>query len=221
MLLSSLFKWFALSTHPIAMQDGLHYETFKNHLSTSLNRNIFVLNMILYSYVYMFILNDLLFNVKTNLFISLLFLNFQFIFQRAKKNIPLSQDKKFAFHQTYVTLIMNVWSCKKETTQVNTPITPQLDKKSIQSVSKIFKIISDPTRISILFLLQQQELSVGSITTSLEMEQSAISHQLRTLKEARLVKARREGKAIFYSLDDPHVVHILEQVLDHVREIAE
>lgn len=146
---------------------------------------------------------------------------FNSFFSEPKKGIPLSQDKKFAFHQTYVTLIMNVWSCKKERVQVNTPITPQLDKKSIQSVSKIFKIISDPTRISILFLLQQQELSVGSITTSLEMEQSAISHQLRTLKEARLVKARREGKAIFYSLDDPHVVHILEQVLDHVREIAE
>ena len=146
---------------------------------------------------------------------------FNSFFSEPKKGIPLSQDKKFAFHQTYVTLIMNVWSGKKERVQVNTPITPQLDKKSIQSVSKIFKIISDPTRISILFLLQQQELSVGSITTSLEMEQSAISHQLRTLKEARLVKARREGKAIFYSLDDPHVVHILEQVLDHVREIAE
>ena len=84
-----------------------------------------------------------------------------------------------------------------------------------------FKIISDPTRISILFLLQQQELSVGAITISLEMEQSAISHQLRTLKEARLVKARREGKTIFYSLDDIHVFSILEQVLTHVKEIED
>lgn len=98
------------------------------------------------------------------------------------------------------------------------PTSAMLDKESIHSVSKIFKIISDPTRISILFLLQQQELSVGAITTSLEMEQSAISHQLKTLKEARLVKARREGKAIYYSLDDNHVFSILEQVLTHVRE---
>ena len=96
-----------------------------------------------------------------------------------------------------------------------------LDKNSIFAVSKLFKIISDPTRISIFFLLQQQELSVGAITIALEMEQSAISHQLRTLKEARLVKARREGKTIFYSLDDIHVFSILEQVLTHVREIED
>ena len=104
---------------------------------------------------------------------------------------------------------------------MDTPTSSILDKNSIHAVSKLFKIISDPTRISILFLLQQQELSVGAITISLEMEQSAISHQLRTLKEARLVKARREGKTIFYSLDDIHVFSILEQVLTHVREIEE
>lgn len=103
---------------------------------------------------------------------------------------------------------------------MDTPIPSILDKNSIHAVSKLFKIISDPTRISILFLLQQ-ELSVGAITISLEMEQSAISHQLRTLKEARLVKARREGKTIFYSLDDIHVFSILEQVLTHVREIED
>jgi len=62
---------------------------------------------------------------------------------------------------------------------------------------------------------------VGAITIALEMEQSAISHQLRTLKEARLVKARREGKTIFYSLDDIHVFSILEQVLTHVKEIED
>ena len=104
---------------------------------------------------------------------------------------------------------------------MDTPTSSILDKNSIHAVSKLFKIISDPTRISILFLLQQQELSVGAITISLEMEQSAISHQLRTLKEARLVKARREGKTIFYSLDDIHVFSILEQVLTHVREIED
>lgn len=104
---------------------------------------------------------------------------------------------------------------------MDTPTSAMLDQESIHSVSKIFKIISDPTRISILFLLQQQELSVGAITTSLGMEQSVISHQLRTLKEARLVKARREGKTILYSLDDSHVFSILEQVLTHVRESEE
>ena len=104
---------------------------------------------------------------------------------------------------------------------MDTPTSSILDKNSSHAVSKLFKIISDPTRISILFLLQQQELSVGAITIALEMEQSAISHQLRTLKEARLVKARREGKTIFYSLDDIHVFSILEQVLTHVKEIED
>ena len=104
---------------------------------------------------------------------------------------------------------------------MDTPTPSILDQNSIHAVSKLFKIISDPTRISILFLLQQQELSVGAITIALEMEQSAISHQLRTLKEARLVKARREGKTIFYSRDDIHVFSILEQVLTHVKEIED
>lgn len=93
-----------------------------------------------------------------------------------------------------------------------------MDKKTIQSISKLFKVISDPTRLSILFLLQQKELSVGNIVLALDKEQSAVSHQLKTLKDARLVKARREGKSILYSLDDLHVFSILDQVLTHVNE---
>lgn len=116
---------------------------------------------------------------------------------------------------------MNNHSYEGEGVPMDTPTPSILDKNSIHAVSKLFKIISDPTRISILFLLQQQELSVWAITIALEMEQSAISHQLRTLKEARLVKARREGKTIFYSLDDIHVFSILEQVLTHVKEIED
>lgn len=97
--------------------------------------------------------------------------------------------------------------------------TSPLTNDSIQEVSKIFKMISDPTRLSILFLLQKEELSVGVIAQSLSMEQSAISHQLKTLKDSRLVKARREGKSMLYSLDDLHVFSILEQVLTHVSEL--
>ncbi|WP_225744982.1 helix-turn-helix transcriptional regulator [Marinilactibacillus sp. Marseille-P9653] len=90
--------------------------------------------------------------------------------------------------------------------------------ESLQEVSKLFKIISDPTRLSILFLLHKEELSVGSIAQSMSMEQSAISHQLKILKTSRLVKAKRVGKNMIYSLDDLHVFSILEQVLTHIEE---
>ena len=93
-----------------------------------------------------------------------------------------------------------------------------LESKYIQEISKFFKIISDPTRLSILFLLQKEELSVGAIAASLNMEQSAISHQLKTLRTARLVKSERNGKQIIYSLDDLHVFSILDQALTHIKE---
>lgn len=93
-----------------------------------------------------------------------------------------------------------------------------LDKEMVQKISKMFKLISDPTRLSILFLLQQNELSVKNIALSLDMEQSAISHQLKVLKESRLVKSKREGKSMIYSLDDLHVFSLLEQVSTHIKE---
>ena len=96
--------------------------------------------------------------------------------------------------------------------------TSPLTNESIQEVSKIFKMISDPTRLSILFLLQKEELSVGAIAQSLCMEQSAISHQLKTLKSSRLVKSKRAGKNMIYGLDDLHIFSILEQVLTHIEE---
>lgn len=96
--------------------------------------------------------------------------------------------------------------------------TSPLTNDSIQEVSKIFKMISDPTRISILFLLQKEELSVGVIAQSLSMEQSAISHQLKTLKTSRLVKSKRVGKNMIYSIDDLHIFSILEQVSTHIEE---
>lgn len=93
-----------------------------------------------------------------------------------------------------------------------------LKESVIQDVSKIFKVLSDPTRISILYLLENRELNVGTISSLLDIEQSAVSHQLKTLKTARLVKSRRSGKAMLYSQTDDHVYHILEQVITHARE---
>ncbi|MCH5213220.1 MAG: helix-turn-helix transcriptional regulator [Oscillospiraceae bacterium] len=92
------------------------------------------------------------------------------------------------------------------------------DEGTITRLADTFKIFGDNTRIRILWVLFSQELSVSDISDKLGMSQSAISHQLRTLKQARLIKSRRDGKNTFYSLDDDHVKRIIEQVLIHVEE---
>lgn len=84
-------------------------------------------------------------------------------------------------------------------------------------LADLFKVFGDPTRIKILYLLLKGELCVNDIAASLGMSQSSISHQLKTLKQHRLVKFRRDGKTIFYSLDDDHVVNILSQGLEHIE----
>ncbi len=81
-----------------------------------------------------------------------------------------------------------------------------------------FKVFGDSTRLKIIFLLNSRELCVCDIAYILGMGQSAVSHQLRILRAADLVKTRREGKSIFYSLDDEHVSRILLTGLEHVRE---
>lgn len=90
--------------------------------------------------------------------------------------------------------------------------------EEIDALSEVFKVFGDGTRLKILWALFDAELCVFDISERLGMSQSAISHQLRTLKHARLVKARREGKNTFYSLDDDHVKRIIEQVMIHVAE---
>lgn len=82
-----------------------------------------------------------------------------------------------------------------------------------------FKNFSDSTRVKILFALVIKELCVQDIADLFSMSQSAISHQLRVLRASRLVKARREGKNIFYSLDDDHIRDILSIGLEHVKEV--
>lgn len=88
----------------------------------------------------------------------------------------------------------------------------------IKEASRIFKVLADPTRLAILLLLEGRELNVTAISDKLDMEQSAVSHQLKTLKDARLVKARREGKQMIYSQLDGHVYEILAQTFTHVEE---
>lgn len=92
------------------------------------------------------------------------------------------------------------------------------DDKTAERLSEVFKIFGDKTRIRILWALFEEELCVYDICARISMSQSAVSHQLRILKQARLVKNRRDGKQTFYSLDDEHVKTIIEQVLIHIEE---
>lgn len=91
-------------------------------------------------------------------------------------------------------------------------------EEEIYYLSELYKVFGDATRIKILYLLLNQELCVNDIAQELSMTPSSISHQLRVLKQHRLVKFRREGKTIYYSLADHHVVTILNQGLEHVEE---
>ena len=92
------------------------------------------------------------------------------------------------------------------------------DEAVLYDAAELLKVFGDPTRIRIIFVLGQSELCVCDIANLLGMTQSAISHQLRVLKQARLVKARRSGKTIFYSLCDDHVQKIFYYAMEHVME---
>ena len=89
---------------------------------------------------------------------------------------------------------------------------------TLYDLTELFRIFADSTRIRILYVLFASEMCVCDIAALLGMTQSAISHQLRALKNARLVKSRREGKTVFYALDDRHVHDIIGQGLEHVCE---
>ncbi|MDU4962399.1 MAG: metalloregulator ArsR/SmtB family transcription factor [Sporomusaceae bacterium] len=91
-----------------------------------------------------------------------------------------------------------------------------LPEDTVRNLADIFKILGDCTRINILQLLIKREMCVCDIAGALSMGQSAISHQLRVLRAARLVKFRKEGKEAWYSLDDDHVVGLMRQGLEHV-----
>lgn len=92
------------------------------------------------------------------------------------------------------------------------------NEKTLYELAELFKVLSDCTRVKILYALLNAEMCVCDIAALLGMTQSAISHQLRVLKQSRLVKHRRDGKVVYYSLDDEHVKQIFDQGLIHIRE---
>ena len=91
-------------------------------------------------------------------------------------------------------------------------------EEELYDLSELFKVFGDSTRIRILFVLFEAEVCVCDLAAALNMTQSAVSHQLRILKQSRLVKSRREGKSVFYSLADEHVRTIIDQGLEHIEE---
>lgn len=92
------------------------------------------------------------------------------------------------------------------------------DIEVLFELADLFKVFGDSTRIRIMYAISDKEMSVLNIAELLHMEQSTISHQLRILRQNKLVKVRRDGKQIYYTLDDDHVKKIIEMGLDHVLE---
>lgn len=90
--------------------------------------------------------------------------------------------------------------------------------EQLYDLAELFKVFGDSTRVKILYALFESEMCVCDIAQLLGLSQSAVSHQLRTLKNSKLVKFRREGKTVFYSLDDEHVRSILGQGMEHLCE---
>ena len=93
-----------------------------------------------------------------------------------------------------------------------------LDDDTSHKLAGVFKVLGDPSRVKIIYALLLSELCVGDISFIVGISQSAVSHQLRVLRDLRLVKARREGKLIHYSLDDHHVINLLSECLEHIQE---
>ena len=120
----------------------------------------------------------------------------------AKRNAPVERCDCDTIHQEVVDLVQSKM--------------PQ--EESLYDLAEFFKVFGDSTRIRILWALAESEMCVCDIANLLNMTQSAISHQLRVLKQAALVKNRRDGKVVYYSLDDDHVQQIIDQGMAHINE---
>jgi ArsR family transcriptional regulator len=93
-----------------------------------------------------------------------------------------------------------------------------LAEETIHDLAETFKVLGDPTRLKIIYLLSQQELCVCTLASILQVTDSVVSHQLRNLRNLRLVKFRKDGQMTYYSLDDHHIKNLFSEGLEHVRE---
>ena len=123
------------------------------------------------------------------------------------------EDEPLAVHDVEC---CDIYQIHEDLVQAVNEKMPEEDK--LYDLAELFKVFGDSTRIRILYVLFEAELCVCDIAQTLNMTQSAISHQLKILKQSRLVKNRREGKQVFYSLADDHVRTIIDQGREHVEE---
>lgn len=100
------------------------------------------------------------------------------------------------------------------------PAVPPLSAEAAQALAETFRVLGDPTRIRLIAAMALTERCVGNLAAMVGMSESAVSHQLRMLRAARLVRTRRAGRQVFYTLDDGHILALYEQGLSHVHEEA-
>lgn len=93
-----------------------------------------------------------------------------------------------------------------------------ISQEDAGELANFYKVFADPTRVKLLFALGIQEMCVCDLSYLMNMSQSAVSHQLKVLRQARVVKNRRDGKVMYYSLDDDHIQHVFSQGLEHIKE---
>jgi len=111
-------------------------------------------------------------------------------------------------------------SCCVDPDNVEQVLGSLMEEDDIVDMSEIFKLLGDPSRLRIVSALRIKELCVGDLAEIMEISQSGVSHQLRLLKKNRIVKTRRDGKMIYYSLDDDHIGQLIDVAFDHaVHEI--
>jgi ArsR family transcriptional regulator, lead/cadmium/zinc/bismuth-responsive transcriptional repressor len=92
----------------------------------------------------------------------------------------------------------------------------EIDAPTVEQAADIFRALADPTRVRILHALSHAELCVGDLSAFLNMTDSAVSHQLRLLRDLRVLRSRRDGKLVYYSLDDEHITSLFQQTLEHL-----
>ena len=112
----------------------------------------------------------------------------------------------------------NEKSCPKECSK-DCCATPIPNEEILYDIADFFKVLGESTRLKILYALLKNEVCVGELSESLKISQSSVSHQLRILRQNDLVKFRKQGKTVFYSLDDAHVENLLNQSLEHLLHI--
>jgi DNA-binding transcriptional ArsR family regulator len=108
-------------------------------------------------------------------------------------------------------------SCRGTEADISAVKSNLVDERSALEMADLFKTLGDPTRVKLIHALVQSELCVHELTQVLDMGQSAVSHQLRFLRNLRIVKRRKAGKIVYYSLDDDHVVQLFIQTLQHLK----